>query len=248
MSEVILRKEAVEKGLKTYYTGKPCKRGHLSDRFTNSGRCRDCNILTTQSWRKSSDKGGNDSYVKYKVLPSFEYIDKILKYNSLSGKVLWKYRDEEQFKTNGAFKAWNTRYANKEAGSQNYANGYIEIRFPDGLLYKAHRVAWKLHYKQEPKKIVDHKDGVPWNNSISNLREASHKQNSQNSKSNGKINYRGVTVDNSVFKVQYCVNDQNYSETGFVSAELAAERYDEIAKELYGEFARLNFKEEKVNE
>ena len=34
---------AKEKGEKYYFTGKPCKRGHLSKRWTKNGICLECN-------------------------------------------------------------------------------------------------------------------------------------------------------------------------------------------------------------
>lgn len=47
---IIQRKTAVERGLKRYFTSKPCKRGHISERHTSSGECISCN-----SDRASSD-------------------------------------------------------------------------------------------------------------------------------------------------------------------------------------------------
>ena len=41
--EVISRKEAKARGLKRYFTGKPCKHGHVSERYTGSGACVECN-------------------------------------------------------------------------------------------------------------------------------------------------------------------------------------------------------------
>lgn len=40
--EVISRKEAKEKGLKYYFTGKPCKNGHVSERHLSNGACYLC--------------------------------------------------------------------------------------------------------------------------------------------------------------------------------------------------------------
>lgn len=42
---VILRSEAKQLGLKRYYTGKACKHGHLTERFTNDGKCRECSRI-----------------------------------------------------------------------------------------------------------------------------------------------------------------------------------------------------------
>lgn len=36
------RKEAISRGLAKYNTGRPCRRGHLSDRHTSTGGCVEC--------------------------------------------------------------------------------------------------------------------------------------------------------------------------------------------------------------
>lgn len=54
MPDIISRKEALAKGLKRYFTGKPCKHGHISER-TISG-CVEChNILTRQKYHENID-------------------------------------------------------------------------------------------------------------------------------------------------------------------------------------------------
>ena len=40
--EIISRDEAKEQGLKRYFTGEPCRHGHLSERRTNDGKCAEC--------------------------------------------------------------------------------------------------------------------------------------------------------------------------------------------------------------
>ena len=40
--EIISRKEAKEQGLKRYFTGKPCKRGHISERRVGDSTCCAC--------------------------------------------------------------------------------------------------------------------------------------------------------------------------------------------------------------
>lgn len=40
--DIILRSEARQKGLKIYYTGQPCKNGHDSYRYVQSGTCAAC--------------------------------------------------------------------------------------------------------------------------------------------------------------------------------------------------------------
>ncbi len=50
------RKEAIRLGMATYYTGKPCGRGHLSERRTTSGICIQCN--------KEAREAEQDAYKK----------------------------------------------------------------------------------------------------------------------------------------------------------------------------------------
>lgn len=45
------RVEAKKLGLKHYNTGKPCKRGHNSDRYTVNGGCIGCHSIRDQKWR-----------------------------------------------------------------------------------------------------------------------------------------------------------------------------------------------------
>lgn len=47
---------AQEKGLKFYFTGEPCKRGHIAQRFTNNSRCRECANLDLIAYRKKGGK------------------------------------------------------------------------------------------------------------------------------------------------------------------------------------------------
>ena len=43
--QVISRREACKKELKRFFTGKPCKHGHIAERFISSHMCRECNRL-----------------------------------------------------------------------------------------------------------------------------------------------------------------------------------------------------------
>jgi hypothetical protein len=45
--EKVSRRKALEKGYKMYWNGTPCEHGHVSVRYSFSGRCRECYRL----WR-----------------------------------------------------------------------------------------------------------------------------------------------------------------------------------------------------
>jgi len=48
------RKEALLVGDTHYNTGKPCKKGHISIRLTNSGACKECANHRQKTVRKNS--------------------------------------------------------------------------------------------------------------------------------------------------------------------------------------------------
>lgn len=59
--EIMPRKEAKEKGLKRYFTGEPCSRGHLAERRVNNRSCIECIEVATSKWRRSNRKIVNDT-------------------------------------------------------------------------------------------------------------------------------------------------------------------------------------------
>jgi 5-methylcytosine-specific restriction endonuclease McrA len=49
---IISRKEARERGLKRYFTGKPCKHGHLVQRYIGTGHCIACDNASCSKGQK----------------------------------------------------------------------------------------------------------------------------------------------------------------------------------------------------
>jgi hypothetical protein len=93
--------------------------------------------------------------------------------------------------------------------------------------------------------LVDHADGDGLNNTRGNIRLASESQNGANSKiSDGFTSrYKGVQRHklNGRWRATICVNRVR-NHLGYFASEVdAARAYDEAARELFGEFARLNF-------
>ncbi|MGZ8924637.1 MAG: hypothetical protein ACXW2E_02015 [Nitrososphaeraceae archaeon] len=60
MTKIVTRKEAIEIGLKQYFTGKPCIRGHISTRNTAAGNCHKC-------WCEDNVKYKDPSYTKKEI-------------------------------------------------------------------------------------------------------------------------------------------------------------------------------------
>ena len=60
------------------------------------------------------------------------------------------------------------------------AKGYKTVMFK-GKRWQAHRICFYLFHGRDPgKKVIDHIDGNPSNNSIVNLRAVSHRENLRN--------------------------------------------------------------------
>ena len=93
----------------------------------------------------------------------------------------------------------------------------------------------------------DHIDGNGLNNQRNNLRVASYVQNSQNraKKVNCISKYKGVTwhVPNQKWVARVGGDKKRYCVGYFYDEVEAAKAYDKKARELFGEFARLNFPE-----
>lgn len=51
--DLISREEAKQNGFPTYFTGIPCKRGHLSERYVSNATCKECAYSTMTNWRKN---------------------------------------------------------------------------------------------------------------------------------------------------------------------------------------------------
>lgn len=57
--ELISRDQARAKGLTHFYTGKPCKHGHVAKRYVSSGGCKTCTMDSARSWQSRSQRASN---------------------------------------------------------------------------------------------------------------------------------------------------------------------------------------------
>lgn len=130
----------------------------------------------------------------------------------------------------------------KECGFISQSDGYrrISIRGKPAL---AHRVAWFIAHGHWPEQQIDHANGDRSDNRIANLRLATISEQRWNSKkkARNKSGFKGVCWDNSRKKwlAQIMANRRNHSIGRFDCIGQAIAAYRAKARQLHGEFARV---------
>jgi hypothetical protein len=117
--------------------------------------------------------------------------------------------------------------------------GYRYIQL-NGRKYAAHRLIWFIEYGCFPSLFIDHIDGNKLNNHISNLREVTIKQNTENrgAQKNNKIGIKGVSYNKKLKKYVAQIQHQgiNYYLGLHETPEQAKLAYQIKAKELFTHF------------
>src|SRR5882757_747966 len=140
----------------------------------------------------------------------------VLHYNSKTGLWIWK------------ISTARCRKIGEYAGSR-MKDGY-EIISIDGKRYMAHRLAFLYMKGAFPKQQVDHIDGDKSNNSWSNLRHASPRENKRNQPklSSNKSGYKGVCSIRNKWRSQIRIDDGKLLHLGnFDTPEDASVAYEQ---------------------
>ena len=125
------------------------------------------------------------------------------------------------------------------AGKLNTAS-YVQIQL-DKRVYLAHRLVWLYIYGAFPNCLIDHIDGDKNNNSLSNLREATHTENQRNKrKFRGKYLKGVMKVRNSYQSFIRHDNKKKYLGC-FKTEQEAYQAYCLAAQKYFGEFANFGY-------
>lgn len=143
--------------------------------------------------------------------------------------------DDEDFELVSKHK-WHVHHS----GKNHYA--VANVTLPDGR-----RTTIQMHalILGNPGSITDHKDGDGLKNTRSNLRPCTHQQNIFNQGVQAHVSktsrYKGVHLFEKKWLARIMINKKMNHLGSFENESDAARAYDRAAKELFGEFARLNF-------
>ena len=177
---------------------------------------------------------------------TYEIAHQLFKYCKVSGRLVWRPRPRGMFKSTRAANTWNTRYAERDAGtiSGHKSGKYTEYRkvVVRPKRYKAHRIIWLMQTGKWPSGHIDHIDGNGLNNKWSNLREATSSQNSMNQKvrSDSTSGIKGVSYDKkrNMWYVYIDINKKRKHLGRFETREEAAAARIAAEKVYHGAFAK----------
>lgn len=103
----------------------------------------------------------------------------VLYYDPNNGKLFWRHRPREYFKSEGSCIRWNQRYSGKEAFTYTHKNGY-KMGAVFNKSYRAHTIIWILLYGKKPSGYIDHINGDRSDNRKINLRDVNPKESARN--------------------------------------------------------------------
>ena len=167
--------------------------------------------------------------------------NKYFEYCPNNGLLRWRPRPESDFINKSQYKRWGTKFVGQPPGSM-YPTGYVSIKLY-GKPHLAHRIIWQMNHGEIPDGFqIDHINGNPRDNRISNLRLATHTENTRNRKLS-KYNtsgYKGVSHSpvGKRWRSRIRIGTKRIGLGSYDNIEDAAAAYAEAAKRYHGEFAR----------
>lgn len=152
--KILSREDALNKNLSRYFTGKPCVKKHVVERYTNNGKCVSCVTLTSQkSWkRKKENKNIPDQTTNPKIKKILAQIKEAKLFNKPFNKLterLTKLREEQQKIATAEWIKKNKEYMSKKNKIRHKNNMSVEQ-------YRKENVAraQKWYFENKEKKSV----------------------------------------------------------------------------------------------
>lgn len=159
--EIISRAEAKAQGLKNYFTGKPCKRGHIALRRSNNAICVECSHENNVDYYKNNREKALDNNREWrrknpKTVSEIKKRNRNVATERVRNAV---YYEKNRDKVRARNRAWNNR--NKESRAEYYikwAQGNPELVNANNSKRRASRMSaihpdWR--YDEDEKRSVE---------------------------------------------------------------------------------------------
>ena len=116
-------------------------------------------------------------------------------------------------------------------------DGYRLLRV-DGFQYREHRLVWLYVHGTFPANQIDHINGIPSDNRLRNLREATCKENGQNRRRANSNNSSGLlgahwNGSSGKWSATICINGKRHDLGRFATAEEAHNEYLRVKQECH---------------
>lgn len=169
-------------------------------------------------------------------IPSQQDLRRMFDYNDEDGALYWRDRPEMPEHMNEALKGQRAGHVTSKGRWR------VEIY---NVQYLTNRVIWVWHHGDIPDgMMVDHIDGDTTNNRIGNLRLGTNQQNQYNRGPKNGRRYKGVHACHAGWKAEIALLVEGRRKLKYLGVycleEEAALAYNQVAKDLHGEFAKLN--------
>jgi hypothetical protein len=170
-------------------------------------------------------------------------LNALLRYEADTGILYWKPRPASAFASIKAWQCWKNKCSDKPAGAikrrKDGKTKSVVVRVFN-ILRPAHRLIWIMRNGPIPPGIqVDHKNLNPLDNSLTNLRLATHAQNQQNTRQRGNpTGFKGVVPTGRRFVAKMVRGGRQIHIGTFDTPEQANAAYYRAAQKADGEFAR----------
>jgi hypothetical protein len=176
---------------------------------------------------RKTKRDGGVSFTQDFLAERFSYID---------GVLYWKERSRSHFKNAGTWASWNNQRAGKPAGFVN-RGGYLRVFFM-GRKWNVHNLIYAfVHGPYEG--IIDHADGNPLNNQISNLRLTNRLGNVRNRAPNKACKHlKGAYPTGGIWYSRIGIAKKSIYLGSFKTEQEAHQAYVAASNKYFGEFAR----------
>jgi hypothetical protein len=150
--KIISRSEAKKKGLKYFFTGKPCKHGHIAPQYVSCYKCVKCNKLNGSAWYKDNKERHRKLTKNWRKnnIERARELDREWYYNNPDKRHQWQ-KDNPK-KSREYQRNWRAENKDKtQQYSENHRNKKIE---KEGIeeYRKKHNLQQKEWRKKNPKK------------------------------------------------------------------------------------------------